>query len=422
MRRGCALIPRSILLRIKSSKGTAGSVNFYEMRKTVTAWTFCSTRGDRSTVPDQAQSFTQPSTIHSSQFQISPEINPTPPPFQAGFFQTLHTLSDNTILINDALYGPQLITEPVLLTLLRSSSILRLAGVHQHGITGLLSLTPKVTRLEHSIGAFLLVRSVGASLEEQVAALLHDISHTVLSHVIDWALSKPGEESFHEVHKMRYVNNTELPGLLRAGGVEERVLDEELFPLVEQPAPHLCADRLDYSLRDAVGFGKLSVDEVQEIFKSLKVFPDVDSGKRLLVLQDKELALKLARAYCAIDRDVWSNRANIDMYRRTGKLIGDIMKRGAVQDDELWILSDVEFWERLRVEAGAEELAVMRRLETEGLPTEENLRLPQGAKVRTIDPDVYIQGTEKPLPLSIVAPEWAAERKEYIASRQAQRE
>jgi HD superfamily phosphohydrolase len=31
----------------------------------------------------------------------------------------------------------------------------------------------------------LLVRRLGASLEEQIAALLHDVSHTAFSHVID---------------------------------------------------------------------------------------------------------------------------------------------------------------------------------------------------------------------------------------------
>ncbi|KAH6679462.1 HD domain-containing protein [Halenospora varia] len=427
MRCGCTLIQRGVSTSFKVHEGAAKGANVYVRRKAERPrpshqWSLHASVSNRSTISNQTNHFTQKRYVHLPPTQLPSQINPMSLPLQTGYFQTLQTLPDNTILINDTLYGSHTITEPILLTLLRCPPVLRLAGIHQHGITGLLSLTPKVTRLEHSIGAFLLVRSVGASLEEQVAALLHDISHTVLSHVIDWALSRPGEESFHEVHKARYVESTELPGLLREGGVRERVLNEELFPLVEMPAPHLCADRLDYALRDAVGFGKLSLGEIQEIFKSLKVFPDVDSEKRLLVLQDKELALKLARAYCAIDKDVWSNRANIDMYKRTGKLIGDIVTRGDVHDDELWILSDEEFWERLRGVAEAEELAAMQRLETEGLPTEENLRLPQGAKVRTIDPDVYIHGTEKPLPLSTVAPEWAVERKEYIASRQAQRE
>ncbi|KMU92215.1 HD domain-containing protein [Coccidioides immitis H538.4] len=133
---------------------------------------------------------------------------------QSGFFQTFTFPAPEQIFIHDALYGGHLITEPILVELLQSPSLLRLHGVSQHGVTGLFGLTPRVSRLEHSVGAFLLVRKVGASVEEQVSALLHDVSHTALSHVVDWAFSTPGQESFHEVHKKRYIKTTELPEIL----------------------------------------------------------------------------------------------------------------------------------------------------------------------------------------------------------------
>lgn len=51
-------------------------------------------------------------------------------------------------------------------------------------------------------------------IEEQVAALLYDISYTTLSHVINHALSKPREGSYHEVYKTRYLKTTRLPDIL----------------------------------------------------------------------------------------------------------------------------------------------------------------------------------------------------------------
>ena len=88
-----------------------------------------------------------------------------------GVFQTLESVSENTILIRDQLYGEHTINEPILVELLRSPTVLRLTGICQYGVTALLGFTPRVTRFEHSVGALLLVRKVGASLEEQVAAL-----------------------------------------------------------------------------------------------------------------------------------------------------------------------------------------------------------------------------------------------------------
>ncbi|KAI7969017.1 hypothetical protein EIK77_008208 [Talaromyces pinophilus] len=342
-----------------------------------------------------------------------------------GFFQTLESVSENTILVRDKLYGDHTISEPILVELLRSPTVLRLTGICQYGVTALLSVTPRVTRFEHSVGAFLLVRKVGASLEEQVAALPHDVSHTVLSHVVDWALSNPPGESgtsFHEVHKERYIKTTPLPGILAKHGFGDlKALNEDLYPLVEMPSPHICADRLDYALRDAAAFGKLALRDVQQIFVALKAFPDASSPRRLLVLGDEKLALTLARAYLETDRDVWSNRAHIDLYQRTGQLIGDVVRRGAVKEEVLWAVSDQEFWELLRTAAEGNELETMKRLESEGLPKEDTLHLPQGAKIRTIDPDVCSR-TEEPLPLSVVSPEWALERQEYISSREATRE
>lgn len=345
--------------------------------------------------------------------------------FKAGYFQTFEYPSESQVLVRDDLYGDHLITEPVLVALLHSPAVLRLQGVCQHGVTGLLGLTHRLTRLEHSVGAFLLARTVGSSVDEQAAALLHDISHTTLSHVVDWALSQPGEESYHEVHKDRAVNThmAEIPRILESHGLDSaRILDESLFPVVEKSAPHLCADRLDYALRDAVGFGKLSLPDAKRVFASLGVFPDSDHPRRLLVLDNVDLSLRIARAYLECDGDVWSNRAHIDMYRRTGQVIGDVIKQGRIKEEQLWKLSDQEFWELLRRAADEKGRRVMDRLEQEGLPNEDDLTLPLGAKVRTIDPDVYSgEHAKEPVPLSVLLPSWAAERQAYILQRESTR-
>lgn len=340
-----------------------------------------------------------------------------------GFFQTIESIGKDKICIRDKLYGEHTVTEPVLIELLQSPELSRLKGVCQHGVTALLGFGPKVTRFEHSVGAFLLVRKVGASVEEQVAALLHDISHTSLSHVVDYALSQPGEDSYHEVHKSRYLKTTQLPQVLTRHGLGDlKVLDEELFPLVEQPSPHLCADRLDYSLRDALAFGKFSLEDVQKVFQSLKAVPSPTAPNRILALEQPQLALALARAYLATDRAVWSNRSHANNYKRTGRIIKELVESGRVKEETLWVLSDADFWALMRREASPEILAELDTLETQGLPDESKLQLPRETKIRTLDPDICLAAQAEPLALSVVLPEWAVERQEYIASREATRE
>ncbi len=324
------------------------------------------------------------------------------------------------VVITDDLYGTHVISEPVLVELLTSSKALRrLGGINQAGITSFLGLTPaKVTRLEHSIGAFLLVRHVGGKVDEQVAALLHDISHTAFSHVVDYALSLPGEDSFHEVHKMRYVMSTEIPDILMKHGFEDlRPLYEELYPLVERPAPHLCADRLDYGLRDAFVFGMLRKRDVDRILSTLRAHPDVVSQDRMLVMRGPKAAHLLAKAYMDVDQAVWSNPAHIDLYKRSGKLIGDMVRRGAIPEEKLWSLSDNDFWAELRKAADGNEQAAMAALMDGGLPSDEGLLIPKYTKVRTIDPDVCTAIDLDPVPLSTRNNDWAEERAAYLPRR-----
>ncbi|KAI1506607.1 hypothetical protein F5X99DRAFT_364933 [Biscogniauxia marginata] len=339
---------------------------------------------------------------------------------KVGYFQTLDLSTENRVVIQDQIYGSHIISDPVLNELLRSPGLERLIGVRQHGISALLNYTPSITRFEHSVGAFLLVRHVGGSLEEQVAALLHDVSHTAMSHVVDFALSEPGEGSFHEVHKMRFVKTTQIPDILTKHGFGDlKPLDEELYPLVEMPTPHLCADRLDYGLRDAVGFGTISLEEAQRVIASLTAFPDATSSHRLLVLRDQEVALALARGYMACDRDVWGNPQHGNLYMRTAELMRSSIRSGRVHEDELWRLSDEEFWAKMRKVLDASEQEEMERLESEGFPDAKDLTLPHGAKVRTIDPDVYVESSDKVAPLSAIYPEYAVEREQYILTRKA---
>lgn len=342
-----------------------------------------------------------------------PPLSATPLKMTSGYLQQVH-LGADVVDIQDVIYGTHSITEPPLVALLRSPAVLRLAGVCQHGMTGMFGYTPKVTRMEHSIGAMLLVRIVGGSIEAQAAALLHDISHTALSHVADNAF--PSNGSYHEIHKSRYVATTTLPELLEAHGLPQRVLDEEQYPLVEQDPPRLCADRLDYGIRDALAFERLSVAESHAVVSSLAAYPSPSDPKRLLVLREPEAALALARAYTACDRYVWSSPDQVDMYCKAGSLIREAVNSGRIPEDKLWEEDDA-FWERLRAATDDAGRITMAELE-KGPAKAVDARLASKAKVRTIDPDIWLADGSV-TPLSGVRSEWREERQAYIQSRRA---
>jgi HD superfamily phosphohydrolase len=308
----------------------------------------------------------------------------------------------------DPLYGSQEIDQPVLLALMDTRAVQRLAGVLQHGVTALLGITRMTSRLEHSVGVMLLARRMGAGLEEQVAALLHDISHTAFSHVIDYVFNDHQGQGYHERMKAPYLEGSDVPQVLSAFGFDWRVfLSEDRYPLLEQPAPALCADRLDYFLRDSLSLNLASADVVAQALGHLVVY----QGR--IVVDDLDAARWMARTYLAADDASWANFREVGLYELTARAIRIAMNLGVLTEADLWG-SDLQAWQRMQVSAQPELSAAMAPIsaQTRFEWDEENPTFWVSTKLRTIDPPVLLNGN--PQPLSLLDADFARLQADYL--------
>ncbi len=115
-------------------------------------------------------------------------------------------------------------------------------------------------RFAHSVGVCLLLGRFGAPLAEQVSGLTHDVSHTAFSHCTEYVFhaSGPHRQDYQDSIHAGFVRESQIPAVLARHGLElDYVLDDSHFPLKERNLPDLCADRIDYVLRDALCFGEL---------------------------------------------------------------------------------------------------------------------------------------------------------------------
>lgn len=177
----------------------------------------------------------------------------------------------------DPVYGMFDLTNPVILELLASPEFHRLRDIDSGGYPYPFFLQGKPhSRFDHSIGVYLLLKRYGASLEEQVAGLIHDVSHSAFSHAIDYVLD--GGKGALQDHQDNvfdaFVRRSGIPAIIARHGLNvDFILDDRNFPLKETDLLDLCADRLDYSLRHAVlRFGR---DAEREFLEHLHV-----DGKR----------------------------------------------------------------------------------------------------------------------------------------------
>jgi HD superfamily phosphohydrolase len=312
------------------------------------------------------------------------------------------------MLYTDPIYGAVEISEPVLLDLMQSQAMQRLRGVLQHGITALIGLTQPVTRFDHSVGVMLLVRRLGGSLEEQIAALLHDVSHTAFSHVIDYVVDGHDSQSYHEEWKEAHLLASDVPEVLARHGYAWRAfLHEDDYRLLEQPSPRLCADRLDYFLRDSRDLGLSTLDQVRQVLDHLVVH----DGR--IAVDDVEIARWLAYTFIAADKASWANFREVGLYEVTARAIKTALQLGAISEDDFWG-TDQQLWRKLHAVDHAlvqQQLALISpatRFEWD----EANPSFRVSTKLRTIDPDVLID--ERFQPLSTLDADFARYRADYL--------
>src|SRR3989344_7997084 len=189
----------------------------------------------------------------------------------------------------DRVYGDFEIDEPVILELINSKTTQRLKDIDQAGYFEPHSPGTAHSRFEHSIGVYLLLKMYGAPIEEQIAGLIHDVSHSAFSHCIDYVLDVGSEkehnhqDNFFDV----YIRKTQIPEIIEKYGFDpDYIFNDKNFPLEEKELPDLCADRIDYSLRTATIFKVINEQDKKYIRKNLIaertnwLFKDLKSAKK----------------------------------------------------------------------------------------------------------------------------------------------
>ena len=230
---------------------------------------------------------------------------------------------------HDRVYGDVAIEDPGILDLIGCPSFQRLKGVRQAGPSALAFPFKNVTRYEHSLGVFLLLRRLGADRREQVAGLLHDVSHTAFSHAVDFVFSSD-EQDHHEQLKPLMLDRPDLARALgRLGYSPREFYDDSVYPLLEQPLPWLCADRLDYFLRDGLACGVVTPEATERILGHLAV---CDAR---IVFTDIVVARQAVELFGAMNRDWWAGPTEAFIYNEFAETLHEGMRLGVLHLDDL---------------------------------------------------------------------------------------
>ncbi|PWS29432.1 phosphohydrolase [Pedobacter yonginense] len=232
------------------------------------------------------------------------------------------------VQLNDFLYGNMQVPK-VFHDLLNTDALKRLAGVHQSGAIYLVNPDICHSRLEHAIGVMMLIRMLGGSELEQIAGLLHDVSHTAFSHVGDYVFDNV-DENYHEQIFDEVLSNSEIPQVLIHHGYTIDQIVSGRFSILEQPLPLLCADRLDYTLRDGVYAGIISRQRAREFLNSIKL----KDGK--IAVTNEVDADWINQSFKKLNNEVFKLPIYLYANGKMAELIKDLIQKGVLTQSDLF--------------------------------------------------------------------------------------
>jgi uncharacterized protein len=244
----------------------------------------------------------------------------------------------------DTLFGKTEFNEPILIELLNSQAVKRIQEIDQHGISYYYHLTPSFTRYDHSVGVFQLLRRYGAPLREQVAGLLHDVSHTTFSHVGDHIFDhQDGTESYQDTIHHWFIGKIGLEPLLKKYNLTAAdILNKNLeFQMLEQDLPDICVDRLEYNLHTAHVYNLLSTEEIEKILSDITF----ENGKWIFL--SPSIARKFASISLHFTENLWGADWNLALCHWTAGAIKRGLEINLITHDEIHLSTDRPLLEKL---------------------------------------------------------------------------
>jgi uncharacterized protein len=243
----------------------------------------------------------------------------------------------------DKIYGETEINEPIILDLIKCPSLQRMKGIDQHGYFEPYFPGTAFSRFEHSVGVFILLKKFKAPLLEQIAGLLHDVSHTAFSHVADYIFHNGSEtkHTFQDDCLEEFIEKSEIPTILKKHNIDYRdVIDDSKFPLKEKELPDLCTDRIDYFLRELDATNKTSQEEINSLINNFIII------NNFWVFRKKNIAQRYAYLFLKINNWFWSGLETGVMFKTTSDLVKYAIEKGIINKSDLFT-TDKQVWAKI---------------------------------------------------------------------------
>ena len=244
--------------------------------------------------------------------------------------------------------------------------------------------------LDHSVAVALIVWHFTRDKKQTLSGLFHDIATPAFKHCVDFLNGDyMTQESTEDLTTEIIKKSEEITKLLKRDGIEiSEVDDYHIYPVADNDTPKLSADRLEYSLSNALfTYRLLNSESIREIYNDIEIQSN----------EEKEIELgfktkKIAREFVKV-----TSRLSViyreDRTRYSMQFIADILKKlseeGKITKEDLYKLKESEVIDIIESSQYKEIYHLWKNAKKVKISTElpENVySVHHGAKVRYIDP------------------------------------
>ena len=244
--------------------------------------------------------------------------------------------------------------------------------------------------LDHSVAVALIVWHFTHDKKQSLSGLFHDIATPAFKHCVDFLNGDyMTQESTEDLTTEIIKKSEEIMKLLKRDNIEISEVDNyHLYPIADNDTPKLSADRLEYSLSNALFTYKLlDLSSIKEIYDDIEIQTN----------EEKEIELGFKTKKIARDFVKATSRLSViyreDRTRYSMQLIADILKRlsyeNKISKKDLYELKESEVINIIESSKYNDIFNIWKKAKKVKVSKEEPKNVyyvHHGAKIRYIDP------------------------------------
>ena len=244
--------------------------------------------------------------------------------------------------------------------------------------------------LDHSVAVALIVWHFTHDKKQTLSGLFYDIATPVFKHCVDFLNGDyMTQESTEDLTTNIIKNSKEIMKLLERDNIDVSEIDNyHMYPIADNDTPKLSADRLEYSLSNALfTYELLDLDAIAEIYNDIEIEKN-EKGEVELGFKTKKIARNFVKVTSRLSVIYREDRTRYSM-----QLIADILKRlsdeNKITKEDLYKLKEsdvISIIENSKYSKIFDIWKHTKKVKTSKEKPENVYYVHHGAKVRYIDP------------------------------------